>query len=294
MENILRNALIGNAASLGLNWIYDMPFLERLSKKQDILFLTPDQTLYDQSKKSYFAYPNASIGDVSFQGNIAIWLYQTLKQNPQYPFDQYDDLIYEHIKEGSDYQGYIEAYGRKLLEDRKSMENNPDFFSRPFDDDQLVGFVPYLVCHQVGLTTSRALKFTHVFAGHPDYLLYFNMLDTFFKHAKTKPHKALILDIINGLPEDKKETFVKATEMTDSKKYIAKYAGTACHIDHAVPVIFHVAYHSNSFEEGLHLNTKIGGASSDRGMLIGAMLGEVFNVDEAFVKKTNKVLTLLG
>lgn len=294
MEHILRNALIGNAAALGLNWIYDMPFLERLSKKQDILFLKPDQTLYDQSKKSYFAYPNASIGDVSFQGNIAIWLYQTLKQNPQYPFDQYDDLIYDRIKEGSDYQGYIEAYGRKLLEDRKSMENNPDFFSRPFDDDQLVGFVPYLVCHQVGLTTSRALKFTHVFASHPDYLLYFNMLDTFFKHAKTKPHKALILDIINGLPEDKKETFLKATQMTDSKKYIAIYAGTACHIDHAVPVIFHVAYHSNSFEEGLHLNTKIGGASSDRGMLIGAMLGEVYNVDEAFIKKTNKVLTLLG
>ncbi len=120
------------------------------------------------------------------------------------------------------------------------------------------------------------------------------MLDTFFKHAKKRPHKELILEIINGLPEDKLETFIQATQMTDSKKYIAKYAGTACHIDHAVPVIFHVVYHSNSFEEGLHLNTKIGGASSDRGMLIGAMLGEVFNVDNAFIKKTNKVLTLLG
>jgi hypothetical protein len=53
-------------------------------------------------------------------------------------------------------------------------------------------------------------------------------------------------------------------------------------------------YHSNSFKEGLYLNTKIGGASSDRGMLIGAMLGEVFQVEDAFIKKTNKVLTLLG
>ena len=121
MEHVLRNALIGNAAALGLNWIYDMPFLERLAKKQSLTFLKPDQNLYDQSKKSYFAYPLADIGDVSFQGMISVWLYQTLKTNPQYPFDKYDDLLYENIKEGSSYQGYIEAYGKKLIEDRLHM-----------------------------------------------------------------------------------------------------------------------------------------------------------------------------
>ena len=293
MEHLLRNALIGNAAALGLNWIYDMPFLERLSKKQDLLFLKPDQALYDQSKKSYFAYPLAESGDVSFQGMIAIWLYQTLSKNPQFPFDQYDDLLYSHIKEGSDYQGYIEAYGRKLIEDRKHMEEDPQFFSRPFDDDQLVGFIPYLVCHQVGLTTTRALKFTHVFGQDPDFLLYFNMLDAFFKRAKKGHHQQVIKDIIEGLPLNKKETFLKAIDMTDTKQYIASYAGTACHIAHAVPVIFHVVYHSQSFQEGLIMNTRIGGASSDRGMLIGAMLGEVFEVEEALIKKTNKTLALL-
>ena len=46
MEHLLRNALIGNAAALGLNWIYDMPFLERLSKKQSLTFLKPDQKLF--------------------------------------------------------------------------------------------------------------------------------------------------------------------------------------------------------------------------------------------------------
>jgi hypothetical protein len=293
MEQLLRNALIGNAAALGLNWIYDMPFLERLSQKEPIIFLTPDQSTYDQSKKSYFAYPNAKPGDVSFQGNIAIWLYQTLKNNPQYPFDKYDDLLYENIKEGSNYDGYIEAYGRKLIEDRLEMSKNPSFFSRPFEDDQLVGFVPYLVCHQLGLTTTRALKFAHVFGTHPDYLLYFNMLDAFFRRVKNQSHQEVIKTIIKGLPKDKRETFEQAIEMTDTKKYIATYAGTACHIDHAVPVIFHVVYHSQSFEEGLVMNTRIGGASSDRGMLIGAMLGEVFEVESSFIKKTNKTLALL-
>lgn len=293
MEHLLRNALIGNAAALGLNWIYDMPFLERLSKKQSLTFLKPDQKLYDQSKKSYFAYPLADIGDVSFQGMIAVWLYQTLKTNPQYPFDKYDDLLYKNIKEGSSYQGYIEAYGKKLIEDRLHMEKDPTFFSRPFEDDQLVGFVPYIVCHQVGLTTTRALKFTHVFGTHPDYLLYFNMLDTFFKRAKQTSHKKVIEEIIEFMPLDKKETFLQAIKMTDTKKYIATYAGTACHIPHAVPVIFHVVYHSQSFEEGLEMNTRIGGASADRGMLIGAMLGEVFNVDDSLIKKTNKTLALL-
>jgi hypothetical protein len=293
MEQLLRNALIGNAAALGLNWIYDMPFLERLSNKQNIIFLTPDQTIYDQSKKSYFAYPNATVGDVSFQGMIAVWLYQTLKNNPQFSFDKYDDLLYENIKEGSSYNGYIEAYGKKLIEDRLQMVKNPTFFSRPFEDDQLVGFVPYLVCHQLGLTTTRALKFTHVFGTHPDYLLYFNMLDAFFKRIQKQSHQEVIKEIIEGLPRDKKETFEQAIKMTDTKKYIATYAGTACHIDHAVPVIFHVVYHSQSFEEGLIMNTRIGGASSDRGMLIGAMLGQVFDVAPTVIKKTNKTLALL-
>lgn len=293
MEQLLRNALIGNAAALGLNWVYDMPFLERLSKKQTIIFLTPDQTIYDQSKKSYFAYPNATFGDVSFQGMIAVWLYQTLKNNPQFSFDKYDDLLYENIKEGSSYNGYIEAYGKKLIEDRLEMVRNPTFFSRPFEDDQLVGFIPYLVCHQLGLTTTRALKFTHVFGTHPDYLLYFNMLDAFFKRIQKQSHQEAIKEIIEGLPRDKKETFEQAIKMTDTKKYIATYAGTACHIDHAVPVIFHVVYHSQSFEEGIIMNTRIGGASSDRGMLIGAMLGQVFDVAPAVIKKTNKTLALL-
>ena len=41
MKNIIANALISNTATIGVHWIYDYKFLEKLSNKQSLLFMDP-------------------------------------------------------------------------------------------------------------------------------------------------------------------------------------------------------------------------------------------------------------
>jgi hypothetical protein len=286
---ILKAALIGNAAALGLNWIYDMPYLKRLNEKQDILFLKADQTLYDQAKKAYFAYPHSEIGDVSFQGNIAIWLYQSLKKNFFLPADAYEDLIYEKIKPGSTYNGYIESFGRKMIEDRKTMASDSDFIAHFENDDQLVGFIPWIVFREIKRPTMSALKFTRVFSTDTTYDLFFDVFNTFTSRGGTQIKDALE-KLVESLPESIRLPYSKALEMKDTPLFIKDYAGTACSIYHALPVIIHIMYHTQSFEEAIRKNTAIGGASSDRGMLLGALLSFYYDIPETFKTLSEKSL----
>jgi hypothetical protein len=286
---ILKAALIGNAAALGLNWIYDMPYLKRLNEKQDILFLKADQTLYDQAKKAYFAYPHSEIGDVSFQGNIAIWLYQSLKKNFFLPADAYEDLIYEKIKLGSTYNGYIESFGRKMIEDRKTMASDKDFIAHFENDDQLIGFIPWIVFREIKRPTMSALKFTRVFSTDTTYDLFFDVFNTFTSRGGTNVKDALE-KLVESLPESIRLPYSKALEMKDTPLFIKDYAGTACSIYHALPVIIHIMYHTQSFEEAIRKNTAIGGASSDRGMLLGALLSFYYDIPETFKTLSEKSL----
>jgi ADP-ribosylglycohydrolase len=78
--------------------------------------------------------------------------------------------------------------------------------------------------------------------------------------------------------------------MKDTPLFIKDYAGTACSIYHALPVIIHIMYHTQSFEEAIRKNTAIGGASSDRGMLLGALLSFYYDIPETFKTLSEKSL----
>ena len=279
---ILKAALIANAASLGYNWIYDMPYLKRLSESKSLLFQKANQTEYDAAKNAYFAYPKSEIGDVSFQGNIAIWLYQALKENFALSSDLYEDVIFNHIKQGGDYEGYIESFGRKLIEDRNKMNQDKNFISQFENDDQLVGFIPWIVFREVKRPTISGLKFTRVFSTDTNYDLFFDLFNSLSMRASTHDLQSAIKLLVEGIPEQKRLPFTKAIEMDNTPYFIKDYAGTACSIGQALPVIIHILYHSRSFEDIINKNTTIGGASSDRGMLLGAIASFFYEIPKHY------------
>ena len=49
----------------------------------------------------------------------------------------------------------------------------------------------------------------------------------------------------------------------------------------------HILAHTNSYEEAVQLNVKIGGASCDRGMMIGAIYSQVSTIPEEWSNLTN-------
>ena len=90
------------------------------------------------------------------------------------------------------------------------------------------------------------------------------------------------------IPEYKKQlqtALKKAVEMDNTNVFIEKYSGRACSISQAIPLIIHILSHTNSYQEAIELNAVLGGASSDRSLLIGAIFAQVSEIPPSWVEK---------
>lgn len=285
-------ALISNAATLGVHWIYDYQFLTNLSNKQSLLFMSQDKLIYDQANPSYYAYPNSQIGDLSVQGLILKWLYQALSSNSEFDQNDYADLLFEQFKPGGTYHGYVETYAKKLVIKKLSESLKFDSSEILINDDHLVGFIPYLVSKELGFSYEKAWSFTRVLTDNVDYLSYFKMFDSIFNRLTNSSLKDALKVSIKLAPISAQKSLEKAIELSDTNPFIADFASRACSIKDAIPVIIHILYHSNSFEDAIAKNASIGGASSDRGLILGPILNQVYEIPEKWIELVSKKISI--
>lgn len=284
MSRHIQAALIANTATLGVHWIYNPSFLKALSIKQDLLFMKQSKDIYDASKPSYYVYPKSNVGDFTLQGNILKWLYEKLKTDENIDISDYETLIYQHIKPGGDYEGYIETYTKKMIIERLSKELNHT--NPPFDkiDDHLVGFIPFIVYKSLQKNLDQAILLSQTFShlkAYKDYIHFFNHI---IDHIKDTSIDLVILNALHLAPVDKQETLKRAIQTTDTDDFISSDAGIACQINQSIPLIIHLISHATSFEDVIKKNAVIGGASSDRGLLLGFMLSYLFEVPKSWEK----------
>ncbi|MFW5842047.1 MAG: ADP-ribosylglycohydrolase family protein [Bacillota bacterium] len=287
MERLLQGALVANAASLGKNWIYNMSYLKQLAEKESIVFTAIDPAVYKSAGKSYLAYPRHKIGDFSFQGTLATWLLKWLKETPNLTREDYIDRVYEMVQPTGPYDGYAESYIKTLCFNKLSELLNTNVEPLVQDDTQLVGFIPYLVVKSLNQPKENAWELAQAFTNNTIYLAFYNYFDRLLLDLKRRPHKSAIKASLDSVPNAFKTSFKKAVEMTNTNQFIQDHSGTACGIDDALPLIIHIAYHSTSYEDAIRKNTIIGGASSDRGMLLGALMQYVSDIPQAWIKQTH-------
>jgi hypothetical protein len=286
MKQYLTGALVANAASMGFNWVYNMPYLEKLASVQSLVFQPIDPAKYKRAGKAYLAYPQAVVGDVSLQGEIAKWLFAAFKDNPDVSRDQYKAMIYDQIQPGGTYVGWVESYGKKLVINELSQFINAGLPVLTQDDDQLVGFIPYLVAKELGRPNDQAWDLAQLFTNRTIYKEYYDFFDRLFDFLKSKPLREALEAVLPFSPISVREALTQALTMTDTLLFITRHAGTACHIPQAIPLIIHLLYHSSSYEEAVRWNVKIGGASADRGMLLGAIASQGSPIPQEWIAKT--------
>jgi hypothetical protein len=291
MKELIFASLMSNAASLGVHWIYNHTYLEEISKSRSLLFMKQDQMFYDQAKPSFYVYPDHEVGQVTVQGEILRWLYEALKQNPKLSQSDYEALLYEKFRPGGAYHGYVETYAKKMV--LKTMSKELDIMTDelPRQDTHLVGFMPYLATKALELPIQKAWELAQLFTDNQYYLTYYLYFDVLFELIREHALKDAIKLALPFAPEIYKEKLEKAMSIKDTNTFIKAYAGRACSIDQAIPVIMHILYHTENFTDALELNAKIGGASSDRGLLIGAILNDVCQIPESWIKKVNPYLS---
>ena len=287
MNKLLKGALVANAASLGVNWIYNMPYLEKLSQKEDLVFQGVDPSKYKRAGKAFMAYPTAKVGDVSVQGEIAKWLLSALKEHPGFTPEDYTALLLKKFKPGGNYTGWVESYGKKLVWNQLNEQLKTEQKPLLIDDDQLVGFIPYLVMKALNQSNDKAWAFASTLTSNDDYRTFYKVFDHLLNTLETRSLNEALKTSIEHAPSSYKEPLEKALNYDDTKAFIKDHAGTACSIKHAIPLIYHILAHTETFEDAVRMNTKIGGASSDRGMLIGAFMAKADSIPDAWLDKTN-------
>jgi len=287
MKNYLLGGLVANAASLGYHWVYNPEYLEELSKKQSLLFQLPNLEQYQEAGKSYFSYPFAKVGDFTSQGMFVIWLYEAWKKNPDFMRADYENLIYSKVRPGGDYQGYVENYSKILVVNKLNSDLNLGLKELELDDDHLVGFIPYLVAKELELSSEKAWDLAQLFTHKKEYPSFYHVFDYIFDNIGKKSFQVLLRESIVYAPIQYQNKLSLALEMTDTKRFIKEYAGISCHIPYSLPLIFHILYFCQSFEEGIEWNTRIGGASSDRGLLLGAILSKLYPIPNDWIQKLN-------
>ncbi|MDT8337418.1 MAG: hypothetical protein RQ856_06305 [Candidatus Izemoplasmatales bacterium] len=292
MKKYLLPGLVANAATLGIHWIYDYKYLETLAKKQSLLFMRQEKVHFENSQNSYYSYPNSEVGDVTIQGDILIWLYQAMKDNPNLSMKDYSKLLYQQFKPGGTYRGYVETYAKKHVITVLAKSLNLDIPEIEVMDDHLVGFVPYLVCKELGFSIEKAWELTNVYSQDKDYYRYFKMFDELFVNLPKLGLKKAIEQVIHLGPEKYQTALKKAIEMTDANDFIEQYSGRACAIKYSIPLIIHILYHTNSYEEAIIYNAPLGGAVSDRNTMIGAISAQVSKMPEGWLEKVSKLTKL--
>jgi len=287
MKKYLYASLIANAASLGYHWVYNPEYLEQLSKKKSLLFQVQNKDEFEEGKPSYYVYPHHKVGDVTTQGMFMIWLYEAMKDNPLFSKTDYENLIFNHIKPGGDYIGYVESYGKLLVLDKLNIELKLNSLEQEKKDDHLVGFIPYLVTKELGLSLDKAYELTRLFTNKMEYLDFFKMFDYIFEEIHKRELKYVLKDAVKLAPIGFTNKLAHAIEMDNTQEFIKNYAGISCHIQYSIPLIFHLLTHSNSYENLIEWNTKIGGASSDRGLLLGAIMSQISPIPESWKEKVD-------
>ena len=291
MNNFIAPALIANASTLGIHWIYDHLYLERLASKQDLLFLQQSKVHYDAASSSYLTYEGHELGDVTIQGQMLKWLYQALKANSDFSALDYSKMLYQQFKPGGAYHGYIESYAKKHVLTILAKSVDVVVPILPVNDDHLVGFLPYLVCKELGLNSSKAWELTKVYSDDEDYYTYFLMFDEMLRLLPlVGMQKAVRSAIVLG-PKQYQIPLQQAIAMDDPNAFIEAHAGRACAIKYSIPLIVHILSHTESYEEAIRYNARLGGAISDRNMLIGAFFAQVSEVPSLFLTKVAKALT---
>jgi hypothetical protein len=282
MKTYVLPGLMANAATLGIHWIYDYQYLHQLSQTSSLLFRIQNKDIYDQAEISYFSYPHQKLGDVTVQGHMMMWLYDALLKKPEFGRLAYEDMLYEHFKPGGSYIGYVESYAQKLVLNQIAKNQHIDFPPVTIHDNHLVGFIPYLVCKELGLSIEKAWDLAQVFTDDPNYFAFYKMFDELFNKIHELGLKEALKSAIHLSPEAYRLSLTQALEMQDTNRFIEDYAGRACAIMSSVPVICHILYHTHSYHEASLKNAAIGGAVADRATIIGAIYAQISKIPSEY------------
>ncbi len=279
-STMLLGALVADAASLGLHWLYDPDRIADIAARRGGAAFTPVDAAHFDGAKGYFAHGARQTGMLTQYGE-ALWLAirTMIAEGGAFDVPAQQAAFATHFGPGGAYHGYIDRPTRGALE-RIAAQLSPS----GIDDDQnpAVTRLPAIVAGYHGTPeladrSQAAMQITNVNDVATAYNAVFcDLLCRVLDGAPVAEALAMAARAAEG---DVREALLHAlaSDETDVTVFAGE-VGRACHLPTAGPVMFHVLQHSATYSDAVEHNILAGGDSAGRAILIGAVMGAAHGI----------------
>ncbi len=278
-------ALVSDAASMGLHWLYDQEQIKLIEATGSLLFRQPDAAVYE-GKRGYFAHATRRAGQLSHYGESAR-IAGLLALGDGYSVANHQKEFMATFGPCGSYVGYADKPTKQLIA-RMLIDGEDLAEPSGMDDDQMPG-----ICVVPGLFAASAseavtLDAVKVISTNTDVL------------QAAKAVHSVLSQLASGV--DLKEALATAAKSVEgelgdlmrealiSSSYeplqAAQHFGLACYVRHAMPLNWYLLNHATSFESSLLDNIRCGGDCCGRSMALGSIAGLAFGVPDELLQKT--------
>ena len=271
----LMGALVADAATMGLHWIYDPARIVEVGG--DGPAFTPPDAANFEGVPAYFAHGARASGDLSQYGEVLALAMKSIEDAGVFDAANYQDAYVAHFGPGGPYVGYIDRPTRGTLANISADQRAPS----GVDDDQLpaLAALPAIIAQSCGgadfhAQIKTALSVTHVNEAATHYALI--LAD-------------LLADVLSGTGLDaalktaaKREPLLQSALdalEADSTAY-GEITGRACHLYQGMPLAFHILTRTDNFSDAINANIRAGGDNCGRSIIIGSLAGAAYGVQD--------------
>jgi len=294
-ENFLRlnayyGALVADAATMGLHWIYDQDHLKNLEKTGDLIFRQPDSNVY-QGVKSYFAHAAKRVGDFSQYGESAKVASRVYEKHGEYSVTEHQQLFFNTFGPCGSYHGFADRPTKALVA-RMITDGDELPEASGMDDDQMPALccVPAMFAHEA--SDEEVVSAVSVTSTHPHALSGGQVLLDCLNRIDAGENLSDAL--ANSAASAEPELAERMREAMDQSEYrpleTAQHFGMPCHLKQGLPVAWHLLQHAKDFEGVVRDNIRCGGDSCGRSMAVGSIAGLVFGVPDDLMARVTDLL----
>ncbi len=267
-------ALLADAASLGLHWIYDPERIAEVCENKSACFVPVDRKNY-RGVKAVFVHQQRKQGALSQYGECLLIAIKNMGHRGELDIASYQRQFTAVFGSGGSYSGYIDAPTKNAL---LNIANKISPSGTEDNQHPTITRLPALVAVMTDIDASEdAIKNAIEITNLGEDALYYGR--TFSKVLFRVLAGATIEDAMKETVDeliagDRKALLADALDTLefDSVAYGQK-TGLTCHLPEGLPLCFHILRHADDYRHAIELNILAGGDSCGRGIIIGSILG---------------------
>lgn len=271
--SMLFGALVADAASLGLHWLYDVDQIAAISDRQGgaVAFTPVDAANFDGGK-GYFAHAARPPGALTQYGETLRLGLETVG-DAGIDLAAYQAAFAAFFGPGGGYVGYIDRPTRGTL-DNLSAKVEPS----GIDDDQLPAITRVPLAVATESDVGAAIRITNVNEDAAAYGAVF--ADVLRRVLAGDAVADALAAAAAGAPRaDVRAALTAAVDHrpADPVAY-GDHTGRACHLPMAMPLAFHILAGAGTYADAVEANIRAGGDNAGRAIIVGAVMGAAHGI----------------